>query len=147
MAYPILRKHNGPATIFLTSGFIGTDRAPWVDEIAYALSNSTVQSFTLPKLFGNTTISISNHEEKAKTLHDIYLKLLYFDQDEKKKTICELLEILSASERSRGSGNRQMLTWNEVREMSQNRISFGAHTMTHPTLSKLPLEDAIREIR
>jgi len=39
-----------------------------------------------------------------------------------------------------------MLSWDEVREMSTNGISFGAHTVNHPVLADISLEEARREI-
>lgn len=39
-----------------------------------------------------------------------------------------------------------MLSWDEVYEMSHNGISLGAHTITHPHLSKLAYEDQKKEI-
>jgi len=39
-----------------------------------------------------------------------------------------------------------LLDWEEVREMANNGIDFGAHSMTHEVLAKLSLEEACREI-
>jgi peptidoglycan/xylan/chitin deacetylase (PgdA/CDA1 family) len=39
-----------------------------------------------------------------------------------------------------------LLDWHEIYEMANDGIDFGAHTMTHPNLSALPLEKTIREI-
>lgn len=43
-------------------------------------------------------------------------------------------------------GGRSMLSWREIREMSKTGFSFGAHTLTHPDLTRLPLERAENEI-
>lgn len=40
-----------------------------------------------------------------------------------------------------------MLSWEQVREMSDDGISFGAHTLTHPFLTRIPRKQAQREIR
>ena len=45
-----------------------------------------------------------------------------------------------------GFGDKINLSWDEVMEMSQNGISFGAHTATHPILTKLPIGEAKAEI-
>jgi peptidoglycan/xylan/chitin deacetylase (PgdA/CDA1 family) len=43
--------------------------------------------------------------------------------------------------------SREMiLSWTEIREMAKNGVTFGAHTVNHPTLIGLPLEQARREI-
>lgn len=39
---------------------------------------------------------------------------------------------------------KQCLTWREVRELKQNGILFGSHTVTHPQLCGLPIH-AVRE--
>jgi peptidoglycan/xylan/chitin deacetylase (PgdA/CDA1 family) len=39
-----------------------------------------------------------------------------------------------------------LLDWHEINELACNGIDFGAHTMTHPNLSDLPLGTAVREI-
>jgi peptidoglycan/xylan/chitin deacetylase (PgdA/CDA1 family) len=45
-----------------------------------------------------------------------------------------------------GEINDLMLTWGQVREMSNGGISFGAHTMSHPVLARLSLEKAQEEV-
>lgn len=42
---------------------------------------------------------------------------------------------------------RPMLSWGEIREMHRYGIAFGAHTLTHPDLTRLPLAKAATEIR
>ena len=42
--------------------------------------------------------------------------------------------------------NNLMLNWEEIKEMSKNGISFGAHTVNHPIISKIPLDMAEKEI-
>jgi peptidoglycan/xylan/chitin deacetylase (PgdA/CDA1 family) len=41
---------------------------------------------------------------------------------------------------------RSMLSWHNIREMHQWGITFGAHTLTHPDLTQLPLDQAVSEI-
>ncbi len=40
-----------------------------------------------------------------------------------------------------------MLSWKQVREMSDGGIAFGSHTLTHPFLSRIPRQQAEKEIR
>jgi peptidoglycan/xylan/chitin deacetylase (PgdA/CDA1 family) len=42
---------------------------------------------------------------------------------------------------------RSMLAWREIREMQRWGIDFGAHTLTHPDLSRLSTEQIETEIR
>jgi peptidoglycan/xylan/chitin deacetylase (PgdA/CDA1 family)/glycosyltransferase involved in cell wall biosynthesis len=40
----------------------------------------------------------------------------------------------------------RMLGWNEIKEMSNNGVTIGAHTITHPNLEQVDLETAKKEI-
>lgn len=42
---------------------------------------------------------------------------------------------------------RQMLTWNEIREMRAHAISFGAHSLTHRDLTRLDPPEQEHELR
>ena len=42
---------------------------------------------------------------------------------------------------------RSMLTWRQIREMQRSGIAFGAHTLTHPDLTGLPLDRIEAEVR
>jgi peptidoglycan/xylan/chitin deacetylase (PgdA/CDA1 family) len=46
----------------------------------------------------------------------------------------------------RGMPVLDLLEWREVREMAAGGINFGAHTMAHQNLTKLPIEEVLREI-
>lgn len=50
------------------------------------------------------------------------------------------------SDRSPPMCDRTMLSWGEIREMQRYGIDFGAHTLTHPDLTRLSLKQAEREI-
>lgn len=145
LAYPILKNLNLPAMIFLTSGFINTQKAPWVDEIGIALAKTKLGNLCFPQLFGDEVVAISSTEQKAETLHRIYEKLLYLEHNTKVDLVDTLLSVLNERGDLRAH-ERIMLNWEEIKQMSQNNISFGAHTLTHPTLSKMGPEDAMFEI-
>jgi len=42
--------------------------------------------------------------------------------------------------------DRSMLSWRQIREMQQWGIAFGAHTLTHPDLTRLPIDRIETEV-
>ena len=61
--------------------------------------------------------------------------------------IVDRLEPSDAREVERGGrGSSNYLSWDQVVEMSENGISIGSHTLTHPWLTKVTSGEARREI-
>jgi peptidoglycan/xylan/chitin deacetylase (PgdA/CDA1 family) len=52
----------------------------------------------------------------------------------------------SPVERLPSLSGRSMLSWSEIREMQRWGIEFGAHTLTHPDLTRLPSERLEHEV-
>jgi peptidoglycan/xylan/chitin deacetylase (PgdA/CDA1 family) len=118
-AFPILKKYNVPATIFLTVDYIGTDRVFWWDEVSYYMKNS---GYYLKEDVDRVLRLLKNmsNKERVKKIEEL-----------KNKAKIEL------------SVDRQILNWEEIEEMCNNRIEFGSHTMTHPVLSQLKNKDGV----
>ena len=47
----------------------------------------------------------------------------------------------TAAERLPQMEGRSMLSWGEIKEMRRSGVTFGAHTLTHPDLTRLPLAE------
>jgi peptidoglycan/xylan/chitin deacetylase (PgdA/CDA1 family) len=55
-------------------------------------------------------------------------------------------EMAKPSDRLISLNGLPMLSWNEIHKMNQCGITFGAHTLTHPDLTRLPQEQIKTEI-
>jgi len=141
-AYPILRRYNLPATIFLTTGYIENSDTFWDEKISFAIWNTDVETFTIDDLGCYRIQTASN---KLQAMSRIVARLCELPDTEKSLLVEKLMEELRV-EIPDGFGDDISLTWREIREMGNNGISFGAHTVTHPILTKVSLEDARNEI-
>lgn len=122
-AYPILKKCDIPATVFLAVNSIENDLPIWTDLVDYYLKSGGKTSQEFPD------------KDTLKTLPD----------DQRLDVLKKMEEKIQLPADIRGA--LQMCSWSEIREMSENNITFGGHTMTHPILSKVPLEQAKYEIQ
>lgn len=66
--------------------------------------------------------------------------------DERKNFLIEKLLSISRIDIPNNLGKELILSWDEVKEMSNDGITFGAHSVNHPVLVNLPLKQARREI-
>jgi len=141
--FPILKALNIPATIFLTSGCVQDGKLPWYDQVALAF-----------KLTARKTLGWDQHsapsgemastEARIRKMQSTLEWLWALSTEDRVNRLPELFEALRVS--ADPNLPNFMLSWTEIREMSKNGISFGAHTVTHPVLSHSQTEDVEREI-
>jgi peptidoglycan/xylan/chitin deacetylase (PgdA/CDA1 family) len=136
-AYPALKKYRLPATIFLTTGAIEKQDYLWWEKLAYALSVINSDSIEIKPL---VLFSLKNRNAALKK---IVQRLKRCNDDEKNAVINKLLLSLKVSLPKR----RIYLNWDEIKKMTKNKVSFGAHTVNHPILTRIPLKQAEKEIR
>jgi peptidoglycan/xylan/chitin deacetylase (PgdA/CDA1 family) len=60
--------------------------------------------------------------------------------------VSELVGATSSWESEDDTRNRQLLSWSEITQMSQDGFDFGSHSSTHPVLPTLSIERARAEI-
>lgn len=140
-AYPILRKYNLPATVYLPAAAIETGNILWYDRIFLgfqkAPSKLTVD-LNRPQTYALATFA---ERIEAATAVVTYLRSR---PDGERQQWCKDFESrvpLSASDTCGA-----MVTWEQVREMQRGGVDFGAHTMTHPVVSRLHPEELRREV-
>lgn len=137
MAFPVLKNNHLSATIFLTTGHLDSDELFWWDKIAYIIQNTKIKSFSLKGLGNYRTI------DKNRVIREIQEKVKGIDEKKKEVLIRELQKRLRVKvPKAKG----QFLSWDNVRKMGKNNITFGAHTVSHPILTRVTLTDARREI-
>jgi len=140
-AYPVLRKYGAPATVFLATGHIGTGELFWWDKIGYVIYNCRLDRIQL----NGVSHSLRTTEEKRKTVDALLAEADIGSEDQKKMLINNLVTA-SGVKIPDGLGEELTLSWSEIRAMSNNGIDFGAHTVTHPILTRISLEQAKSEI-
>ena len=142
-AYPILKKHALPATVFLPTGFIGTKSWFWADRFIFFMDN-----------YLNTLERNNNHSQKNVSndkAHESYDKIEVMIQRMKgipKEIIDEFLDSLAElSAQPFSIPGRAFLNWDEVKTMLKSSlITFGSHSVNHPILTSLSEHQVMEEL-
>lgn len=143
-AFPILKRYEIPATIFLATEAIGTGRVLWNDRVFSAFrrtSNRTLKGVP-PR---NQAMPLKSIEEKLAAQRQVLEFLWSLDHAERLHWIQRLTKELAVLDD--GEATNLMLSWDEVRAMHGSGIRFGSHTHTHPILSRLPIAALEQEIQ
>ncbi len=141
IAAPILAEHGVPATIFVTYDAIETGQFGW------DAFDRTILNFPAAKLdlndwgLGEYTLGSQAHREQAVVALHRQLKQ---QADSLKRQVVDHVVSKYGDE---SSAERTMMNWDEVRQLAQDDLfTIGAHTVTHPILSRVSHDHAVHEI-
>lgn len=155
-AYPILKKNNVPALIFLTTDFIGSFRRFWQDELAdllaaahkYYKENSEILNLDQIPVDTNDFLALIKCGETrlAQQIEAFIRKQKKKDLRSTKTLITALKKVLPPA--SKPNERRSVfLNWEEVKIMAEDGISFGSHGKSHALLPNVDAQMAEKEIR
>jgi hypothetical protein len=119
---------------------IGNDALIWINELNWFLHRHQAVSLTraaaklgLQHAGGIGPILSSTIEQ--------------FDPSQVGELLAELRAVTGVDAARLARDHRLYLDWDQIREMSQEGVAFGNHTVTHPVLDRLPPEACQTEIR
>ena len=150
-AYPILKKYQIPATIFLATEAVDNRKPLWIQKFNYLINEFGVDKIIdktrslldytqFERTVNNTDSRDSLHKqleqflayEVAKQLREEFLRTLYAE--------------FSISMEDLFLENKIFLNWEEIKKMHANGIRFGNHGGSHTPFSALSNDDQIDEV-
>lgn len=139
LALPVLREFGLPATVFVTSGFIGEGNM-WNDRIIEAVQGLKSHTLDLSD-HGLGSYALDTLEARKLTLGHLTERSKYLPPPAR-QALVERLEAMVGDDLASGL----MLTPAMILNLQRSGIDIGAHTVTHPILTSLDNETARLEI-
>lgn len=145
LALPILQRHGVPATFFVTTGYIQTQRLPWWDRISYVVRHSHRQrlALTYPMTMSLPLLTPPQRLRTKRLLLKIVKQEVGLDLDRFQVELAQAAAVeVDEAALSRGL----FMDWDEVRAMQAAGMDIGAHTERHRVLQTLSLAEAKDEL-
>jgi len=130
-ALPLLKKHGCVGSFFLTTSFTGSNVVPWWDEVAFLVRNSPAPSLVISAQLG---VNVTLDADRTAALDQV---LQAYKSQQNVDPAAFMQELREQSQVTLPPQDRRFLDWEEAREMANAGMEIGAHTHTHPFLSRL----------
>jgi peptidoglycan/xylan/chitin deacetylase (PgdA/CDA1 family) len=160
-AKPALEKYRVPGTVFVTPGYLDVPENLWWDELAkLVLDPATRQDEVRFSIKGNQ-YTYAFQPQAGPDPHskwrawepapgarqiaylEIYNLLVKLPESERVQALAQLRRGATYADRRQ----HRCLTRTELRELAEgDLVEIGAHTLTHPVLAELPVEQQQHEI-
>ena len=139
IAAPILARLRLSATFFVSTGFLDGGRM-WNDTVIEAVRACPDGLLDLEAIDCGTW-SCDGIAARSATISGLLNRLKYLPQQERQSKIDAIADAVGLPARS-----DLMMTRQQLRELRRYGMSIGAHTVSHPILTTLPIDDVRREI-
>lgn len=142
-AYPVLRRHNCPFAVFVTTGFCDRTGELWWVALEEAIRGT--DRLIVPEKDGTTEYATGSDGEKQSAFNDIY-QWLRATGEERQRTVVRAIAARAGIDMGELC-ERLVLGWEELRAFAgEPLLTVGAHTMNHFALARLSETQARAEM-
>lgn len=140
IALPILKKHGLPATFFIATGFLDGGRM-WNDTIIESIRLSPASKLDCSSI-NLGVYPLNSLSEKREAIRSLIQQIKYQSIQKRLELTADIADLAQAKPPS-----NLMMTTKEVIQLHEAGMQIGAHTVSHPILAKINLDDARQEIQ
>lgn len=135
---PLMRAFGLPATVFLATDFLDSERAPWPTQLSAIVHQAQTTRIEYP-----FAASLASAAERSAVAARIKKEWKTLEPEQRGAALTELAHHVKVSSLK----TQPPLTWQEVREMRRGGITFGSHTVYHSLLPFVSKDAVVRELR
>lgn len=139
VAWPVLRKLKLPVTLFVPTAFPGGGQAAfWWDRLATAARETARPAITVR---GLGTLRLDTPAKRHRSVRALQRWIKSLPHRDGMAVVEQACEEMGEERR-----DADILTWRELRALMADGVTIGAHSRTHPALTRLGAAEARAEI-
>ena len=137
-AWPILKRHSLPVTLFVPTAFPDNPEMTfWWDRLHEALHNATVEAVETP--LGR--LSLASSARRSSTCRRLRQHIKTLPHAEAMALVDEVAGQVGAKKPI-----NRVLSWDALRQLAGEGVALGAHTRTHPLLDRIDADEIRAEL-
>jgi len=149
-AFPLLRLYGVPATVFLATDYIESDKMFWFHTVNSIVRKRLLTSEKLKSILDEC--GAIDQADKTILLSTINQPDRFIEQIKKfdPAALSEISDRINDAvgvDGGKVTGEQWVLNWDEINEMRKHRISFGSHTCSHTILTRMQGDQITRELQ
>jgi len=147
---PLLRRHGVPATFFVVTGLVDRRLWLWTDKFRFVFDNAPESVIEVMSEGASRRIEIRGAGDRLKYAdrwREHAKRLPLPVRDELLERLARAWGLVIPTEAPR---EYRAMTWSELKALAADGFDIGAHTSTHPILSRIPtacLDEEIAECK
>ncbi len=134
LAMPVLNKYDISATVFLATDYIDSGKIFWFDAVAGFVNTYSDKKLELSSVHQSFDLSVVSKVDIFKSLGRILKKS---DDSVRVDLLDEIYTKFNFEVSSENYKKAMPLSWDNVIEMSNHNIEFGAHSKSHCFLNRI----------
>ena len=139
IATPILRRHGLSATVFVTTSFLG-EGCMWNDRVIESIRACRDDHLDLSAL-GLRVYPLTSTSERRSAVDAVLTGIKHLEQERRQQLADGVVAVAGGRPLP-----RLMMNHDQVRALRRAGIDIGAHTVSHPILTRLRPEAAFEEM-
>ncbi len=145
VALPVLCHYEIPALVFVVSDFIDTRMWLWWDKIFYSFRYTCRTRIDLTIADNQLALSTNSPEERRAAAITTCDLLTLLTTSSQLTAVDQLIMALDVDAPKFPTADYSPMTWQQIEHATSQGVSVGAHTCTHPILTRLPDQRMVRE--
>lgn len=146
VAFPIFAHASVPAMLFVATGFIDGDTWMWWDRLRHLLAAAPGWRGSVDAGGRHYSLDLTTAAGREAAWNSLADRCRFLPDREKEQVIIAVAAALGVAPAARPPAGCAPVTWDQIRAMARAGMLFGAHTVTHPILTRLAPADAAAEI-
>ena len=147
VAFPLLRRHGVPATLFVITDFLDGRAWMWTDKLRHVALTTSAERLAAEVGGRSFDLKLAGRDSRIGAAGRVNSELKRLAPREREEAIGRIADEHAVELPPRPPAEFAPITWGQAREMDAGGLEVGSHTVSHPILTTTDDDELRRELR